>query len=56
MVTMKRKLRTSDLVAFTSMKWKTVAPVENDKGERLGWSVRFPRAERRAANRIIEWR
>lgn len=55
-MTMKRKLRTSDLVAFTSMKWKTVAPVENDKGERMGRSMRFPRAERRAANRIIEWR
>lgn len=48
MVRMKRKLGKVDMVVFiSSMKFKTMASIENDKGERRGQDLRFPRADRR---------
>lgn len=53
MLRMRRELRAFDLVAcISSMKWKTMAPVENDKGERRGQGSRSPRTARRAAGRV----
>lgn len=55
MVRVRRKLGTFDLVAsISSIKWKTVAPVENEKGQRSGQGLRFPGTDRRAADRVTE--
>lgn len=55
MVRVRRKLGTFDLVAsISSIKWKTVAPVENEKGQRSGQGLRFPGTDGRAADRVTE--